>query len=190
MQADIDPDVRLHRPSVKGLYMWVQRILEFTDWEPSAHSVDWDAVERELQIPLPTDYKELCEAFGGGTFCDSVYFLGNIDGPMFNLLVRWQASISVGRDSEPHPAYTPGGNGFMTWASTEWADQYCWLLDAERPDEYCILARGDSDEWCRYEMSTSEFLYRVLADKKFKPFGIAEYNLDPTFQPGRSVHRG
>ena len=170
--------------------MWVQRVIDFTGWEPSAHSVDWDAVERELQIPLPADYKELCEAFDGGTFCDSVSFLGNLEGPMFNLLVRWQASISVNRDSEPYPAYTPGGNGFITWASTEWADQYCWLFDAERPDEYCILARGDSDEWCRYEMSTSEFLYRVLAEKEFKPFGIAEYNLDPTFQPGRSVHRG
>ncbi|MEV5931610.1 hypothetical protein AB0L56_02280 [Streptomyces sp. NPDC052079] len=87
----------------------MQRAIDFTGWEPSAHHVAWDAVEREL-------------------------------------------------------------------------------LEAQRPGEYCILVRGDVGEWCRYEMSTSEFLYRVLADKEFKPFGIADYDLDPTFQPGRSVH--
>ncbi|WP_345575455.1 hypothetical protein [Streptomyces prasinosporus] len=151
-------------------------------------SVDRDAVERELRVPLPADHKELCGAFGGGTFCESASFLGNMEGPMFHLLVRWRASLSISRDGEPYPAYTPGGHGFVTWASSEWADQYCRLLAAQRPGEYCILARGDAGEWSRHEMSTSEFLYRVLADKEFKPFGITEYNLDPTFQPGCSVH--
>ncbi|MFD8217598.1 hypothetical protein ACFV2U_28760 [Streptomyces sp. NPDC059697] len=33
-------------------------------------------------------------------------------------------------------------------------------------------------------MSTSEFLYRVLADADFQPFGIAQYDLDTTFKPG------
>ncbi|WP_433445858.1 hypothetical protein ACQPXS_00280 [Streptomyces sp. CA-142005] len=33
-------------------------------------------------------------------------------------------------------------------------------------------------------MSTSEFLYRVLADADFRPFGIAQYDLGTTFQPG------
>ncbi|WP_208026515.1 hypothetical protein [Streptomyces sp. Tu 3180] len=53
---------------------------------------------------------------------------------------------------------------------------------------YSLEQGNDAGEWCRYEMSTSEFLYRVPADKEFKPFGVAEYGLDPTFQPGRSVH--
>lgn len=165
--------------------MWVQRVLEFTGWEPSAHSIDWEAVEGELQVPLPTDFKELCEAFGGGKFCDSVSFLGNTEGSYFNFLMRWRVTLSTGGSGGQYPAYAPGGEGYVTWASTEWADQYCWLVDAQRPDEYSILARGDVSEWCKYEMSTSEFLYRVLADKDFKPFGIAEYGLDPTFQPGR-----
>ncbi|MDT0612285.1 hypothetical protein [Streptomyces lancefieldiae] len=33
-------------------------------------------------------------------------------------------------------------------------------------------------------MSTSEFLYRVLADADFRPFGIAQYDLGTTFEPG------
>jgi hypothetical protein len=33
-------------------------------------------------------------------------------------------------------------------------------------------------------MSTSEFLYRILADADFQPFGIAQYDLGTTFKPG------
>lgn len=33
-------------------------------------------------------------------------------------------------------------------------------------------------------MSTSEFLYRVLADADFAPFGIVRRALDPTFERG------
>jgi hypothetical protein len=33
-------------------------------------------------------------------------------------------------------------------------------------------------------MCTSEFLYRVLTDADFQPFGIAQYDLGTTFKPG------
>ncbi len=38
--------------------MWVQRVIELTGWEPLRISVDWAAMEEELQSPLPADYKE------------------------------------------------------------------------------------------------------------------------------------
>ncbi|MFE7327947.1 SMI1/KNR4 family protein [Streptomyces sp. NPDC057565] len=167
--------------------MRVQHLVEFTGWESSVHSVDWARVEGELQAPLPADFKELCEVFGGGTFCDSVSFLGDTEGVSFDFLDQWRLAMSVEGAGGSYPVYAPGGIGVVTWASTEWADEYCWLIDARRPGEYPILARDDGGEWCKFEMSTSEFLYRVLSDGNFKPFGIAQYGLDPTFLPARSV---
>ncbi|MFJ8697335.1 hypothetical protein [Streptomyces roseolilacinus] len=73
----------------------------------------------------------------------------------------------------------------VAWGSTEGADEYCRLVDAERPGEHPVLVRShDGGPWHRYDMSTSEFLYRVLADAGFQPFGIAQYDLGATFQPG------
>ncbi|MCT7354279.1 hypothetical protein N4P33_19290 [Streptomyces sp. 15-116A] len=37
-------------------------------------------------------------------------------------------------------------------------------------------------------MSTSEFLYRVLADADVQPYGIAQYDLATTFEPPGSGH--
>ncbi|MFG3505310.1 SMI1/KNR4 family protein [Streptomyces sp. NPDC047821] len=179
--------IHLHLSLQKGFFMWVRRLIELTDWEPLDLTVDWESIERELQLPLPADYKELFEAFGGGVFCESVFFLARSDALSFDLLAQWRASVAAEEEGDPYPVYSPGGKGVIEWAATEWADQYCWLVDAERPGEFSILARGDVGEWYSYEMSTSEFLYRVLADEEFKPFGIAEYGLDPMFQPGRSA---
>ncbi|MFD5378668.1 SMI1/KNR4 family protein [Streptomyces griseoincarnatus] len=171
---------------------WVRRVLDLTGWEPLGLPVDWATVEEELGVPLPADYKELAEAFGGGVFSESVYFMGCGTSLSFDLPAQWRAALSAARDGTygsvsaagPYDAYTPGGKGIVTWGSTEWADQYCWLIDAERPCEYPVLARShDPGPWYRYDMSTAEFLHRVLAGADFRPFGIARYDLGATFVP-------
>ncbi|MGI5356440.1 SMI1/KNR4 family protein [Streptomyces sp. CA-252508] len=166
---------------------WVQRVIELTGWKPLGISVGWSAIGGELGVPLPADYKELCEAFGGGTFSDSVSFPGRHEGILFDLLTQWRAALSVDQvfAVDPCATYAPGGKGVVAWGSTEWADEYCWLIDAERPGDYPVLARShDGGPWHRYDMPTSEFLHRVLADADFEPFGIARYDLGATFEPG------
>ncbi|MEU4964566.1 SMI1/KNR4 family protein [Streptomyces smyrnaeus] len=189
--AEIEAEVEAELPD--DCCAWVQRVIGLTGWKPLGISVDWGAIEGELGVALPADYKKLCEAFGGGVFSDSVYFLGLAEGVSFNFLTQWRVSLSVDQDDrygdvspvDPYAVYAPGGKGVVAWGSTEWADEYCWLIDAERPDDYPLLARShDGGPWHRYDMSTSEFLYRVLADAEFRPFGIAQYDLGATFEPG------
>lgn len=172
--------------------MWVQRVVELTGWEPLEMSVDWEGIEGGLRFPLPVDYEELFETFGGGVFSDSVYFLGSDEGLVFDFLTQWRVALSVDQEAgaagvsvvEPYGIYAPGGKGLVPWGSTEWADEYFWRVDADKPAEYPILARAEDGEWHRYAMSTSEFLYRVLSDADFQPFGVAQYALNPTFEPG------
>ncbi|MEU0716952.1 SMI1/KNR4 family protein [Streptomyces lavendulocolor] len=196
-RAGTEAEVGNERPEDRRA--WVQRVIELTGWEARGIPVDWSAIEGELGVPLPADYKELCEAFGGGTFSDSVSFLGRDEGISFDFLAQWRVALSVDRDStlgyvsavDPYAIYAPGGKGVVTWGSTEWADEYCWLIDAERPGDYPVLARShDGNPWHWYDMSTSEFLYRVLADADFQPFGIAQYDLGTTFEPGTGCPSG
>ncbi|MEW2186669.1 hypothetical protein AB0900_25580 [Streptomyces cellulosae] len=104
------------------------------------------------------------------------------------MITQWRAGLCVDRGTTvgPYEEYAPGGKGVVTWGCTEWADQYCWLLDAERPGHCPVLARShDPGPWYRYDdMSASEFLHRVLADADFQPFGIARYELGVTIVPG------
>lgn len=38
-------------------------------------SRDWATVERQLGTPLPDDYKELIETYGGGVFDETIWLL-------------------------------------------------------------------------------------------------------------------
>ncbi|MEV5442604.1 SMI1/KNR4 family protein [Streptomyces sp. NPDC052644] len=78
---------------------WAQRVIELTGWKPLGISADWPAIEEELGVPLPADYKKLYEAFGGGVFSESVYFLGRDEGISFDLLTQWRVAVSADRDS-------------------------------------------------------------------------------------------
>ncbi|MFF1813679.1 SMI1/KNR4 family protein, partial [Streptomyces sp. NPDC058251] len=195
-----------HRPPVppasalllrtKGLDMWVQRLLEFVGREPAGIPVDWEATEREIGAPLPPDYKELYEAFGGGLFSDTVTFLAYDEGQVFDLVTQWRAALAADRDPDlgnvsavtPYKIYEPGGEGLVSWGSTEWGDQYFWLMDSAESGKWPILARsGDIDQWHTCDMSTSEFLYRVLTDTDFRPFGNAQHALGATFEPGYTL---
>ncbi|MEU3956066.1 SMI1/KNR4 family protein [Streptomyces achromogenes] len=171
--------------------MWTRKLIELTGWKPLGIAVDWTEFEGELGVALPADYKELCEAFGGGVFSDCVYFLGRVEDRAFDLPAQWRVFLSVDRDStygdvsavDPYAIYAPGGKGLVPWGSTEWADAYYWLVDAERPGDWPVLARAEDGAWHRYDMSTSEFLHRVLADAGFSPFGVARHDLGTTFDP-------
>ncbi|MFB7357047.1 SMI1/KNR4 family protein [Streptomyces gardneri] len=173
--------------------MWVQKLLDFTGWESLEIQEDWDRVEEELQCALPDDYKELYRVFGGGVFGDAVFFYGRDENAVFDLMTQWRVALSTDRAyaedgvfmMEPYSVYAPGGEGLLQWGATEWGDQYFWLLDAKNPGVYPVLARAEgSDEWKRYDVSTAEFLARVLSDAEFQPFGVSRYSLDPSFSYG------
>ncbi|MFG2658053.1 SMI1/KNR4 family protein [Streptomyces sp. NPDC048425] len=175
----------------------MQRLLEYVGWEPrEMPSGQFERMEGELGTQLPGDYKELGEAFGAGTFCDVIYFCVRDEGKVFDLLSEWHSSLSVEGDSPaggegggaslyaPYGIYRPGRGGLIPWGSTEWADEYYWLAEGPDPASWPILARTHSSrEWHRFEMSTSEFLYKALTDPEFSPFGVARYSLDPSFEP-------
>jgi hypothetical protein len=180
----------------KGLGVWVQQILELVGREPAGIPVDWEAIEREIGAPLPQDYKELAEAFSGGLFSDTVVFLACDEGQAFDLVTQWRAALAADRDQQlgdvsavtPYKIYEPGGEGLISWGSTEWGDEYFWLIDSTKSGKWPILARGgDIDQWHTFDMPTSEFLYRVLTDTDFRPLGIAHYALAATFEPGDTL---
>jgi hypothetical protein len=176
--------------------MWVQRLLAFVGREPAGLRVDREVTETEIGAPLPPDYRELCEAFGSGLFCDTVTFLACDEGQVFDLVTQWRAALAAERDPQlgdvsavtPYKIYEPDGEGLMSWGSTEWGDEYFWLIDSTESGKWPILARGgDMDQWHSFDMSTSEFLYRVLTDTAFRPFGIAQHALGATFEPGYTL---
>jgi hypothetical protein len=74
--------------------------------------------------------------------------------------------------------------GLIPWGGSE-RGWFYWLADdSTDPAEWPVIARRlDDEDWHRFEMSTAEFLYRVIADPDFQPFTIADPRWPPHFLP-------
>lgn len=178
---------------------WVDRLLGLTGWSQPRWESEWAETEAELDASLPSDYKELCARFGPGIFADDYLTVLADQWAGQNSLLRWWQGLV--RDSENHarrmgqmlePYKVYGINwqsDLIPWCHAEPKGVLFWLADAAvGPDSWPIIGKYElalDQEWHRFEMSSSEFVYRALADSEFRPFSVEEW--EP--HPERTFHR-
>ncbi|MET7516138.1 hypothetical protein ABZS88_22195 [Streptomyces sp. NPDC005480] len=170
---------------------WVERITAVTGWEALNLDLPWGEIEEALGTSLPGDYKKLAGVFGKGEFSEFLRMLSVDRTRQFDLLHIWKGYLDGSPQGDgPDPAfkpyriYRPGRPGLIPWAFGEMECDYFWLASAEEdPASWPILTQGDPYPWRQVSMSTSEFVYRVLADPEFEPFSIARLFPEPDFFP-------
>jgi hypothetical protein len=171
---------------------WVTELVSLTGWQAERHEMEWSDTEREFGTPLPADFKEICEVFGRGSFCGYLELLLPVNATdPYSLVGRWNALKSRGDSPSVRSFFEPyrvfEDSGLIFWGVSVTEASYCWLADAsKRPEEWPVVARTDPlEEWHRFDMTTSEFIYRVLTDREFRPFSIARKVERPFFQSDR-----
>ena len=167
---------------------WVHELISVTGWQAERQEMEWSEVEREFGTLLPVDFKEICEVFGSGSFCRYLELLLPVDSAdPYSLVGRWNAlkrrwdRPKVRSLFEPYWVFED--SGLILWGESVTEASYYWLADAsKRPEEWPVVARADPlEEWHRFDMTTSEFIYRVLTDRDFRPFSIARKVERPFF---------
>ncbi|MET8359767.1 hypothetical protein [Micromonospora sp. NPDC005171] len=174
--------------------MWTDRIVEATGWRQAAEGSEWEHVEAELGIALPADFKELSRRFVSGAFWGYLSLLRPTDEHFGTpLLSMWHGGRQVSAQStfgaqihEPYAVYGPdAGPGLVQWGLDVTEGDYYWLVDsAVEPERWPVVCRREADEpWHQFDMSTAEFVYRVIADPEFKPFTVADPPRRPFYLP-------
>jgi hypothetical protein len=170
---------------------WVSRILDTVSQGNLNLEIYWNPHEQELGAPLPDDFKELAESIGLGDFSEYLYVFtsGNIDqfsvaGDTAALRKVLEYSSVAERVYEPYRVYIPGGEGLIQWGrAVQEGVEFYWLAGGGDPAKWPVLARmGPSEEGYRFDMTISEFVYRLLnADLAADPFRIPEVMGPPRY---------
>lgn len=169
--------------------MWVDLLLRATGHDARDATQPWAEIQAELGTELPSDYKQLCQAFGVGEFSQVVSVLCSDETHVTDLLSMWRALLADDDPSEgpwaPYPIHAPGTTGgLIPWGTTRAADMFFWQVTDGPVDAWPILASmEDAENWHRYEMTTTEFLYRILTDPGFRPYTVADSVPEPFFEP-------
>jgi hypothetical protein len=165
---------------------WVNRLVAVTGWDAEPGDFDWSDTERVLGAPLPDDFKELRRRFAvWGAFDDHVLVL-EAQGDTESVLANHKSLLrSVRGNPDNRQMFEPfgllgtndecKGKGLVQWGYSFIEEEYYWLVDAsQEPSTWPVVARVDPLEpFHRFDMTASEFVYRVLTEVEFSAFSVA-----------------
>lgn len=106
---------------------------------------EWRAVERELGVTLPSDFREFVLAYGTGLLGRFYAVWNPFTGAEFTDHVRLICGYERGLQQQfpqyyPYPIY-PESPGFLPWGSDDNGNYYGWLTDGP-PDRWPVLSNG------------------------------------------------
>lgn len=138
--------------------------------EPVAHSGDWSAVEIELGVGFPSDYKEFLSVYGVGSLRESFWVLSPFSArPGFGL----QEKLAFERrkhhdliedyqlDVLPYPIF-PEQGGILPWGSTAGGCMCSWVTVGS-PDNWTVFVENPEFDWEEFECSMTTFLADAFA---------------------------
>ncbi len=149
----------------------VARITELVPPPAPPRPRDWETVEAQLGTPLPEDYKQLVDLYGGGVF-DEVVWLLEPGCPVedYDLLAitreREEILPRLWAIGEPKPTgLTEDGTRLLPWAYVEDGGQYLyWLARPDQaPGEWTVkINEGRGPEWESHAVSCARFLLSFM----------------------------
>ncbi|KIF00603.1 hypothetical protein PL81_40280 [Streptomyces sp. RSD-27] len=155
---------------------------------------DWTAVEQELGVQLPEDYKALVETYGWGEFCDFLSLRTPFGDSPHNGLTWQNGSPSAslrwdGQKRYPYPLH-PASGSLLIWGTTMDADRLCWRTTGN-PNHWPVVIWSRGGEYETFPTGTAEFVEgwtgRHLSSRLL---GDMEPDLAPWFNTFRPrIHR-
>ncbi|MFI0960969.1 SMI1/KNR4 family protein [Streptomyces sp. NPDC021080] len=138
----------------------------------AGRTVNWAAVEAELGVTLPVDYKHLIDRYGGGVFSGVLWLLEpGCPDPLYDLLAqtaeREEILAGLWEDGEDKPSeLLAPGTRLVPWGYAEGGGHHLyWLVrPGVEPEEWTVvLNEGRGPLWEAYPMSCGQFLLEVVA---------------------------
>ncbi|MGW6563303.1 Lsr2 family DNA-binding protein [Streptomyces hydrogenans] len=136
---------------------------------------DWNAVETLLQTPLPTDYKQLVDTYGPGSFCDFLHLSTphrnkeavDLTGPM---PARLRGQLAKDLDSGKHPVpHRP--EDLFAIGVTDNGNHLFWITTPEQqPDAWTVTVdEADGHTWHTHDGNLTSFLVTLLSGHAHPP---------------------
>jgi hypothetical protein len=175
----------------------VHDLREAVGWSAPDIELDWAGVEDALGLRLPSEFRELCEAFPPGefqTFLKVLHPSAESDPAAYATEVSGYAAL-LGDDAAergfPYPLY-PAPGGVVPWATIGFDYVIGWLADAgvDSPDAWpVIVCESRLAQWHLTGLSTGGFMRAITTVPPVMPVlgYVAEAAQPPDFTPAEPV---
>lgn len=143
--------------------------------------IDWDAVEDELGVAFPSDYKQFVGTYGGGTIDETISIISLSDGTdkwrqeylnadeyLFDGDIEAELGVEF-------PGEDPPGGLLVPWAVAPSGAVGYWFASGDDPDQWpvVIFRNRSHPTWFRYDGSFIELLCLAIVGELENLFGIS-----------------
>ncbi|MFJ8133948.1 SMI1/KNR4 family protein [Streptomyces hydrogenans] len=178
-QPGTNPDVYRPRPAAatppRNPVISLESLTRLAPPPASPPATDWNAVETLLQMPLPTDYKQLIDTYGPGSFCDFLHLSTphrnkeavGLTGPM---PARLRRQLVKDHDNGPHSLpHRP--EDLFAIGVTDNGNHLFWITTPRNhPDLWNITVNeADGHTWHTRHGSLVSFLVALLSGDERPP---------------------
>jgi hypothetical protein len=131
--------------------------------------VNWEEIEAELGIELPSDYKEFVRDFGTGSIGHFLWVYNPIsENENLNLLKQTTAQLSGLRRLRNHaPEYLPyalhpNEAGLLPWGVTDNGDLMLWRTEGPSDSWNVVIKESRGPDIEEYSCGMSDFLRALI----------------------------
>ena len=135
--------------------------------EKSISENDWDSVQNEYDIKLPSDYKDMISTYGAGAINDFLWIFSPFSiNENLNLLKRIDEiknSYEYMKDEFPDKewlSFYNGESGIFPWGITDNGDEL--FLNYTNRGISIVVYESRYSKMNEYDLNISEFLVKVL----------------------------
>jgi hypothetical protein len=139
--------------------------------------IQWEHVEGQIGLPLPSDYKAFIDSYGPGTFCDITIAApaAPADLDLLTLINRkYRQATGNPRRRVLAPPIHPEPGGMIPWGETPDGWTCCWAPTDHNPDDWGIVLADVNLRPVEYvpDMSFSALLVQYATPGAPPVFGL------------------
>jgi hypothetical protein len=154
---------------------------------PAGERIDWDAVQSQLALVLPVDYRHYCDRFPPGSVGAldvwhpaSRYYSLQEAGDRLEYIL---ASVDIDGDDWPDP------DSLRLWGSISSTTIFCWdVSSSANPDEWPSVVFDTSLDIVRLGLTMTECLLGLMSGTLRNPIIPPEFESDDMLE--MQLHHG
>jgi hypothetical protein len=133
-------------------------------------SLNWTAIEAQLGVSLPPDYRDYVEIYGSGLLANFIRVFNPFSASEYLALIpcvraicetRRKLKQSEGDKEVPYDVY-PDFPGILPWGNDENGNTLYWLTKGRASEWPTVVGEGRGRRWQEFTLPTTSFLAKIL----------------------------
>lgn len=150
----------------------------------------WKAIEQDVGIRFPDEYRAIAEKYGSGEFLSGTLEIANPFDPAYGTWLQYELKkLRHAQEDSPEEvpyAVFPDPDGLFPFGRDDNGNRFYWRMSGE-PNSWPVICRSSEYHWATVNHTLTQFLSLLITNKLKinrtdfwgSPFAKEDWRFDP-----------